>query len=230
MNEDVLAAVLAALGCGSAGLLVPAGIRRIPQPAPGPVVEPVDEPLLSFVEVAGSVGLGARTATVAAVVGASIGYAVGPSWVLLVLLPLVPVGVLLAVVDWCTQLLPKAAIVPTYALAIATCLVTAAIEGRPHWLLGALIGWAVIGGIYFVFWFVYPPGLGYGDVRLAGILGIVLGFLGYRAASTGLLLGLIIGGVGGALLTLLRVVDRRNVPFGPFMLVGAWVGVLVAAL
>ncbi len=88
----------------------------------------------------------------------------------------------------------------------------------------------MLGGLYLLLWFVYPPGMGYGDVRLAGILGIALGYLGYQPSVYGLLLGLMFGGFGGALLSVLRVVDRRNCPFGPFLLAGAAAGIVAAGL
>ena len=68
--------------------------------------------------------------------------------------------------------------------------------------------------------------MGYGDVRLAGLLGIALGWLGWSELLTGVYAGFLLGGVGGLALSLLRLVDRRAYPFGPFMLLGALVGVL----
>ncbi len=82
------------------------------------------------------------------------------------------------------------------------------------------------GGLYFLLWVVYPRGLGYGDVRLSGILGIILGYLGWGELLTGIYAGFLLGGVGGGLLSVLRLVKRKSFPFGPFMLVGALVGVL----
>ena len=72
----------------------------------------------------------------------------------------------------------------------------------------------------------YPRGLGYGDVRLSGILGIALGYVGTAELVVGVYAGFLLGGVGGALLSMLRIVHRKHLPFGPFMLVGAVVGLL----
>jgi leader peptidase (prepilin peptidase)/N-methyltransferase len=68
--------------------------------------------------------------------------------------------------------------------------------------------------------------MGYGDVRLSGVLGIVLGYLGWGPLLVGVYAGFLLGGLGGTLLTVLRIVDRKAYPFGPFMLLGALVGVL----
>ena len=85
----------------------------------------------------------------------------------------------------------------------------------------------VYGGFFFVLWFVYPPGLGFGDVRLAGVLGIALGNLGWEALLLGIWTGSLLVGVLGLVLVRLGVVDRATTPFGPFMLLGALVGVLL---
>jgi leader peptidase (prepilin peptidase)/N-methyltransferase len=139
---------------------------------------------------------------------------------------LVPVGVALAVVDWRTRLLPTKVIAPSYAVVVLLTLVAALVSGDWDSLIRAGWGWLVAGVTFFVLWFVYPRGMGYGDVRLSGLLGIALGYLGWGELLTGIYAGFLIGGVGGLLLSLLRIVDRKAYPFGPFMLVGAVVGVL----
>jgi leader peptidase (prepilin peptidase) / N-methyltransferase len=68
--------------------------------------------------------------------------------------------------------------------------------------------------------------MGFGDVRLAGVLGLALGLLGWGQLALGVYAGFLIGGVGGLVLSAARLVDRRAYPFGPFMLLGALVGVL----
>jgi leader peptidase (prepilin peptidase) / N-methyltransferase len=80
-----------------------------------------------------------------------------------------------------------------------------------------------------VLWFVYPPGLGYGDVRLAGVLGIALGYLGWGELLVGVYAGFLLGGIIGALLRATRLVRQRHVPFGPFMVLGALVGIVWGA-
>ena len=75
-------------------------------------------------------------------------------------------------------------------------------------------------------WFIYPRGLGFGDVRLAGVLGIGLGWLGWGPLLVGLYAGFLLGGVIGGVLALFHLVDRKGVPFGPFMLLGAVAGVV----
>ena len=71
-----------------------------------------------------------------------------------------------------------------------------------------------------------PARLGFGDVRLAGVLGIALGWVGWGALIVGVYAGFLLGGILGGLLSVLRIVERKGFPFGPFMLLGALVALL----
>ena len=66
-------------------------------------------------------------------------------------------------------------------------------------------------------------------MRLAGVLGLALGYLGWGELLVGLYAGFLLGGVGGGLLSVLKVVERKAFPFGPFMVAGALLGVLCGA-
>jgi leader peptidase (prepilin peptidase)/N-methyltransferase len=137
--------------------------------------------------------------------------------------------VALAVVDWRTRLLPTALIRPTYAVLAVLVLVGWAVTGDGDAALRAALGWLVGGGLYAILWFIYPRGLGFGDVRLAGVLGIALGWLGWGPLLVGVYAGFLLGGVIGGLLSVLRIVERKGFPFGPFMLLGALTGLLWGA-
>lgn len=238
----------AGLVCGvygvAAGTLVPALISRIPEPDPeDPVAEeseedvsplddetvaprPVEESKELYADIAASPGLRWRAAVATGVVAFALGAAVGWAPALTFLMYLAPLGVALAVVDWRTRLLPTKVIAPSYAVVAVLAGLSAWVEGDVGALVTAALGWLVAGGTFFLLWFIYPRGMGYGDVRLSGVLGIALGYLGWSELLVGVYAGFILGGVGGLLLSVLRVVDRKAYPFGPFMLVGAVVGVL----
>ncbi|MCR6033775.1 prepilin peptidase [Nocardioides sp. zg-579] len=233
-----------ALLCGALGLLVPALVARIPEPEPSTVHAGADgadradgadgagleeEPKEAYADIARSPGLAWKAALASAVAGAVVGWAVGADWDLLPLVPLVPVSVALAVVDWRTRLLPTKVIAPTYLVTIALTLLTWLVTRETDDLVRAFWGWLVAGGIFFALWFVHPRGLGYGDVRLAGLLGIALGHLGWGELLVGVYGGFLLGGLGGGLLSLLRVVERRAFPFGPFMLLAALLGIWIGA-
>ena len=122
----------------------------------------------------------------------------GWHWELLFLVYLVPVGVALAVVDWRTRLLPTRLIAPSYAVVIALVVVAAVLSGDRDDLVRAGLGLvrlrrAVLRGVV-----VYPPAMGYGDVRLSGLLGIALGYLGWGELVVGIFGGFLVGGLGGA--------------------------------
>lgn len=231
------AAAMAAVGA-VAGAGVPTLIRRIPEPEPEPPPEEAadgqvqqarepEEPKQLYADIGRSPGLLLRGVVACAVTGGVVGAAVGWEPALLVAAYLVPVGVALSIVDWRTRLLPTWVIAPSYGVVIALAVVAAWIGGDWDDLLRAGLGWLVAGGLFFLMWVIYPAGMGYGDVRLSGLLGIALGFLGWGELMVGLFASFLLGGVGGGLLSVLRIVDRKSYPFGPFMLLGAVVGVLL---
>ena len=232
LDAGIAAAFLGAV----MGMLVPALIARIPEPEPEPELPadeqggdaaPEPEVKERYDAIAGLRGLrwkcSLATAVVAGLLAARVGW--GPE--LSFLLYLAPVGVALALVDWRTRLLPTKVIAPSYLIVAVLAAGSAWVVGDWDPLIRSGFGWLVAGGTFFVLWFVYPKGMGYGDVRLAGVLGIALGWLGWSELLTGVYLGFLLGGLGGLLLSSLRIVDRKAYPFGPFMLVGALVGVLV---
>lgn len=229
-----------------AGMFVPALIARIPepeaeqQPPAGEVGggSPADDsgeapvpnlgaaPKERYDAIAASRGLRWKSSLATAVVAAVIGGRVGFEPELTFLMYLAPVGVALAVIDWRTRLLPTKLIAPSYLGVVLLALYSAGTAGDWHPLVTAGWGWLIAGGTFFALWFVYPKGMGYGDVRLAGLLGIALGYLGWAELLTGVYAGFLLGGVGGLLLSMLHIVDRKAYPFGPFMLVGALVGIV----
>jgi leader peptidase (prepilin peptidase) / N-methyltransferase len=230
------------------GGFVPALVARIPEPtepespqdevgAAGDEEAPADapagqegaveeEPKELYADIAALPGLAWKSALASAFAAGLVGLRLGWDPALLVWAYLAPVGVALAVVDWRTRLLPTRVIAPSYAVVVVLTLLAAATSGDWDSAIRAGWGWVVAGGTFFVLWFVYPRGMGYGDVRLSGILGIALGYLGWAELLTGVYAGFLVGGVSGLLLSVLRIVDRKAYPFGPFMLLGALVGVL----
>ena len=160
---------------------------------------------------------------------AVLGLALGWSWALLVVLPLVPVSVALAVVDWRTRLLPRKIVLPAltgYLVTIAASWALDGFDGGTSTVVRTLVGAAAAFLVFYVLWFVYPRGMGFGDVRLSAVLGLALGYLGWSEWLVGLYGGFLLGAVVGGVLALLRRVDRKGYPFGPFMLLGALVGVV----
>ena len=140
---------------------------------------------------------------------------------------LAAVGWVLVVIDVQVKRLPNALTYPSYPIGLALLGLAAAIDHRGHDFRRALIGMVIFFAAYALLWLIYPAGLGLGDVKLAGVLGLYLGWIGWGAWSVGLIGGFMLGGLLSALLLAIRVVNRKSrIPFGPFMLGGALLAVL----
>lgn len=233
-----LAALIAALAGLLVGWFVPRLIAALPEPVPEPddaapdnerepnrpgLPEAPPKPL--YADLAVRPGLAGRCAAATGAVAAVLGASTGADAALIVLLPLIPIGVALAVIDWHTTLLPTRIIAPTYGLVVGCVLLAGLVESDRDPVIRSAIGWTVMGGFFLILWLVYPRGLGYGDVRLSGVLGLALGYLGWATLVIGMYGAFLIGGLGGALLGALKIVNRKRFPFGPFMLVAAVLGV-----
>ncbi|MFF1636603.1 prepilin peptidase [Streptomyces sp. NPDC058246] len=149
---------------------------------------------------------------------------------LAVWLLLAPLGVLLAVVDFTVQRLPDVLTLPLAAAALALLGVAAFAPGHAgHWMT-ALFGALALGGAYFVLFLISPNGMGFGDVKLALGLGAVLGWYGWSVVFLGTFAGFLFGGLYGMGLVVVRRAGRKtSIPFGPFLIAGAYVGLLIGA-
>jgi leader peptidase (prepilin peptidase)/N-methyltransferase len=146
----------------------------------------------------------------------------GPSWQLPAFLVLAVVGLLLALLDLRHQVLPNRVLLP--ALVAGGLLLTVAAAAGGAWpaLLRAVLGAAVLFLVFLALALISPAGLGMGDVKLAALLGLYLGWLGWNAVLWGGVAGFAVQGVVALVLLATRRIDRRAaLPFGPAMLVGA---------
>jgi leader peptidase (prepilin peptidase)/N-methyltransferase len=138
------------------------------------------------------------------------------------------ISIALTLIDLDTRRLPDAIVLPSYPV-LAILLTTACVLGAP-WeaLLRAAVGGAVLFAFYFALRVARPGGMGGGDVKLAGVIGVVLGWVGWGALAVGAFAAFVFGGVFGVALLLTRRATRTTaVPFGPWMILGAWAGILV---
>lgn len=136
-------------------------------------------------------------------------------------------SVALALIDLDTKRLPDVIVVPGYGIGV-TLLTLACLLGADWWaLLRAGIGATVLFGLYAVLWLIRPGAMGMGDVKLAGLVGLHLGWLGWAAIAVGATAAFILGGLYGVGLIATRRAGRKTaLAFGPWMIAGAWTGAL----
>jgi len=152
---------------------------------------------------------------------------VSPAIILVAFLYLAAISVALALIDIDTHRLPNRILLPAYCVAPVLLGAAALLAGEPERLFGALVGGAALFGLYLALALIRPGGMGMGDVKLAGVLGCYLGFLGWGALFVGAFAAFLLGGVFSVLLLALRRVGRGgSIPFGPWMLAGAWIGIV----
>jgi leader peptidase (prepilin peptidase)/N-methyltransferase len=138
----------------------------------------------------------------------------------------------LALIDARYQRLPDVLTLPSYPVALVLLGAGAAFvpAGGRH-LAGALIGMAAVWLFYALQVIIYPAGMGWGDVKLSGLIGLYLGWFGPRALLAGVLGGYLLAAVTGIALFAARRAGRKSrLPFGPFMLAGALTVIVIPAL
>ena len=139
------------------------------------------------------------------------------------------IGAALTLIDLDVHRLPDLIVLPSYPIAFVLLLVPTVVTGQWGSLLrGVLAGLALFVG-YLVLALVSPGGggLGLGDVKLAGVLGLLLGWLGWSPAIVSVLAAFVIGGLIAVILLVVGRASRSShVAFGPSMVLGAWVAVM----
>ncbi|MGA3214487.1 MAG: prepilin peptidase [Acidimicrobiales bacterium] len=114
--------------------------------------------------------------------------------------------------------IPSPLVYATAALGAPLLVIASAGTHRWSALLAALIAGAAAFAVFFALFYAVPKGIGFGDVRLAGLCGGFLGWIGYREVVVAFLLSFILAGVPAAVLLVMHKVQRRTqIPFGPFL-------------
>jgi leader peptidase (prepilin peptidase) / N-methyltransferase len=140
-------------------------------------------------------------------------------WILLVL----------TFIDLDHRLLPDRVVFPSLIAGGAGLVLAALLRGYPEGLVHAALGAAIFGGFLFVVAFIYPAGMGGGDVKLSFLLGMFLGYLdGWGVVLVGMFLSFVLGGVIGLIVMMITGGGRKmQVPFGPFLALGTVVAVFL---
>jgi len=138
-------------------------------------------------------------------------------------------GVVLAAIDISVQRLPDRLVLPAFPLLISLLSLTAWLEHDGAGLARAVLGCLALGAGFLVLALLRPGQLGGGDIKLAGLVGLAVGWLGWPAVMTTAVLGFSLSAVISlALLAARRVSLSSAVCFGPFLLGGALIATLVA--
>ncbi len=165
-------------------------------------------------------------ASLASQAGAGRGWTAATLSVMIAYLYFAAISVALTMIDLDTHRLPDHIVLPSYVVAAVLFALASLVEMEWAALLRAAIGGAALYAFYFVLRLVRPAGMGGGDVKLAGVVGIYLAWLGWGTFVVGAFAAFLLGGIFGVLLLVSRRAGRRTaIPFGPWMLAGAWVGI-----
>ena len=218
MDSNLVAVITAAIAAAILASLGPAWLARIPEP------EDAELGKRTYVELASTRRLALWFAVVAAVVAGTVALAIENNAILPLWVFLAAVGVMLGFVDWHTRRLPTSIVAPTYGAVFLLLAIAGLVSGDWSRAGQALLAGLVVFALYFLGWLIFPRGMGYGDVRLSGVLGIALGWLGWSEVFAGIYAGFVFGAILGFVLSRMRIVDAKGFPFCPFMLLGAWFG------
>lgn len=153
---------------------------------------------------------------------------VGLNWSLPAYLWLGGAGVALAIIDIEHKRLPNAITLPSYLVVGALLLLPAIIDGRWDDFLRAWVAAIILVAFYLGLALIHPKGMGMGDVKLSGVLGLALGWAGWSELIVGGFLAFVLGSLGGLAVIMAAGAGRKTkIPFGPYMLAGAFLGLWV---
>lgn len=161
---------------------------------------------------------------------AAVGARVGASWALPGLLLFTWTLLVVAVIDADTRRIPNRLTYPLTPVLLGLLTLAAVLDGEPAAALRALAGGAAVFAVLLLLALASRGGLGMGDVKLGGFIGVGLGYLGWSSVVVGVFAAFLLGGLVALALVGLRLRGRRDLlPFGPYLAAGAVVGLLAGA-
>jgi leader peptidase (prepilin peptidase)/N-methyltransferase len=148
--------------------------------------------------------------------------------VIVVHLALAGVGIWLLAIDARTHRLPNRIVLPALAASLVLVGVDALVTRRTEALIGALAGMLILGGFYVVLRAMSRDGIGGGDVKLAALIGLVLGWHGWQVLIIGAASAFVLGALYAlALMAVKRANRSTRIAFGPWMIIGAVLGIAI---
>ncbi len=150
------------------------------------------------------------------------------AWAVPAYLYLAAVAVALTLIDVDTHRLPNLIVLPSIPVMLVLLGGASAITGEWSRFGTSVLGGLVLFVLYAVIVLAYPRGMGLGDVKLAAVIGLALGWFGWGTLAVGAFTAFLLGGGFSIVLLVLRRANRRTaLPFGPWMFAGAGVGIAV---
>jgi leader peptidase (prepilin peptidase)/N-methyltransferase len=218
-------------GCAAGGAIVGVVLDAVVSRIPGPAVmpEPADATRALAVRSEAPPAALERLATggVTAILLGAAAARLGPAPDLAAYCVLFAGLVAVSVADIRVGLVPRKVLYPTLVLMTVALTAAAAVAGDWRPLADAAAGGAVAFFAFFAVWWLSPRAMGFGDVRLAGVVGAGLGWLGFYQVYLGFLTAFVVGAGIGLVKMAVQGTGRKTVlPFGPALAVGAVVGVL----
>jgi leader peptidase (prepilin peptidase) / N-methyltransferase len=154
----------------------------------------------------------------------------GLGWAIPAYLALAFVCLVLAVIDATTRLLPNRITYPAFPVVLGLLLVASVGLGDLGRLGRGLLAALAVGAFFLALALISPKGMGLGDVKLAPTLGLALGWLSWGTVAVGVFAGFLLGGLAGLAAILALGLTRKSlVPFGPWLVAGALLGILTGA-
>jgi leader peptidase (prepilin peptidase)/N-methyltransferase len=126
--------------------------------------------------------------------------------------------------------LPNAIVYPTFAAVAVLLGIATLITGEVEPLVRAGLAAGALTALFFAIVVAQPGGMGLGDVKLAAVIGAVLGFVSYPAVVVGVFLAFVLGGLAGAALIVARRAGSKSaIPLGPALVAGAVIALFASA-
>lgn len=142
---------------------------------------------------------------------------------------LLGIGAWLLIIDIRTHRLPNRIVLPTLAAVSLLAVLDAVLTGESAALVRALWGLLILGGFYAILRVVSRAGMGGGDVKLAALIGSVLGWHGWTALAVGAASAFVLAALYALVLIAMRRANgSTRIAFGPWMIVGAVLGIAIA--
>jgi leader peptidase (prepilin peptidase)/N-methyltransferase len=140
----------------------------------------------------------------------------------------VAAGIALAMIDLDVGRLPNVIVLPAYPILGVLLTAAALVSNDPQALLRAAVGGAASYALYYLTALAFPGGMGFGDVKLAGVVGGMLAFVSYPVLAVGVGAAFLLGATTGLAAMLAGRATRRSaLPFGPFMVAGALLSIFI---